>query len=884
VNKAHESPNTGKSRFSPNPRRRSRWLRALAGSCLAIALTSGPALASSATTTAATAPPFCLAALAGNGQVRLGWFPRAPENDLVIRYSTGREFATSTVATSDPVQGLKNKSPYFFWLAAGPNHEVLASNMVMAVPMPNPPAPTSFCLGAVAGNGEVRLKWFPPAPATGLAIYDGADTNSSNAGRVADAIGTSAQVDTLADKTPLVNGTTYYFWLGQEGVINSPNAAVDTGPQVMSNMASATPVGPPGQPSGVTATPGNGQATLSWTAPGSDGGAPISGYDLHQGTSSGGETSESPVSGTSTTVTGLANGTTYFFTVTAANAVGQGPASQEVSATPATVPGEPVGLTATPGDSHVTLSWSAPGSDGGAAISQYIVRDGTSSGRESDAPVSGSPVTGTSTTVTGLNNGTTYYFKVYAVNRVGGGQTSAEVPATPAAAPGAPVKLTALPGNGQVTLSWEPPVANGGLKITGYRLYAGTSPDFSGKAPLLPLTGTAATVTNLVNGTTYYFKVTTTNGTGEGPGSETEAVPVTTPGAPTNLTATSGKSQATLSWSAPVSNGGTGIISYIVSEGTSPGGETGAKISGSPASGSSTTVTGLHSGTTYYFTVAARNAAGLSGQSNEASAALPPIVIHTPTSPAATSNAANHSSGPTESSGPTQPGGSIQSSVDAQSTSSAPILVQTPPTGLTATPGNAMVHLSWLPPLPDGGPPLTGYKLYYSKDPGLRSSTLLGSPSGTGGIESNVSSLVNGTVYYFVVTAVNAAGHEGPASTEVSAEPNGPPPMVQVGLGTPLVPTQVTALLAAVATLIAAGVFTLVARHRRRVRPRGKHSLGRGRKHPGQQPAAAGDVRAVPSAARPPTVSIRETGPQPTRTVRLERHPGVAITTIREKP
>ena len=132
------------------------------------------------------------------------------------------------------------------------------------------------------------------------------------------------------------------------------------------------------------------------------------------------------------------------------------------------------------------------------------------------------------------HNGTTYYFTVDCgqLRRPGSGVGRGTGHSGGGA--GGSGKLTALPGNGQVTLSWDPPVASGGLKITGYRLYAGTSPDFSGKAPLLPLTGTAATVTNLVNGTTYYFKVTTINGTGEGPGSETEAVPVTTPGRPPN--------------------------------------------------------------------------------------------------------------------------------------------------------------------------------------------------------------------------------------------------------------------------------------------------------------------------------------------------------------
>ena len=188
-------------------------------------------------------------------------------------------------------------------------------------------------------------------------------------------------------------------------------------------MASATPAAKPGAPAGLTATPGDSQVTLSWAAPASDGGAPISDYNVYQGTSPGSETgapvSGSPVTATSTTVTGLANGTTYYFKVAAVNGIGQGPASAEVSAVPVTRPDPATGLTATPGDSQVTLSWAAPASDGGAPISDYNVYQGTSPGSETGAPVGGSPVTATSTTVTGLANGTTYYFKVAAVNGVG---------------------------------------------------------------------------------------------------------------------------------------------------------------------------------------------------------------------------------------------------------------------------------------------------------------------------------------------------------------------------------------------------------------------------------------------------------------------------------
>ena len=143
------------------------------------------------------------------------------------------------------------------------------------------------------------------------------------------------------------------------------------------------------------------------------------------------------VAGTAATVKSLSNGTTYSFKVTAVDKAGEGPASGAASATPAaavTKPGAPNGLTASPGNGKVTLSWKAPGSNGGAGISGYEIYRGTSPGGESGTPVNASLVAGTSYTVTGVTNGTTYYFTVAAVNKakLPGGK-SGEASATPAA-------------------------------------------------------------------------------------------------------------------------------------------------------------------------------------------------------------------------------------------------------------------------------------------------------------------------------------------------------------------------------------------------------------------------------------------------------------------
>src|ERR1035441_4411681 len=84
----------------------------------------------------------------------------------------------------------------------------------------------------------------------------------------------------------------------------------------------------------------------------------------------------------------------------------------------------------------VTLSWTAPSSNGGSTITGYDVYEGTTPGGESTTPVNGTTLIGaTSYTVGGLTNGTHYYFDVQAVNSVGSSVASNEASATPTSTP-----------------------------------------------------------------------------------------------------------------------------------------------------------------------------------------------------------------------------------------------------------------------------------------------------------------------------------------------------------------------------------------------------------------------------------------------------------------
>jgi titin len=155
-------------------------------------------------------------------------------------------------------------------------------------------------------------------------------------------------------------------------------------------------------------------------------------YSIYAGTTPGGESATALVTGitgTSAVVTGLTNGIAYYFVVVASNVGGSASASNEASASPLARLGAPQNLTAAAGDGQVTLSWTAV-----SGASEYNIYQSTSAGAETTTPTL-VVVSGADITVSGLANGTTYFFEVAAVNASGAGTPSAEMSATPEKAP-----------------------------------------------------------------------------------------------------------------------------------------------------------------------------------------------------------------------------------------------------------------------------------------------------------------------------------------------------------------------------------------------------------------------------------------------------------------
>jgi parallel beta-helix repeat protein len=178
--------------------------------------------------------------------------------------------------------------------------------------------------------------------------------------------------------------------------------------------------------------------------------------------------------------------------------------------------------------------------------------------------------------------------------------------------PSAPQNLTAVAGDGKVTLSWQSPARDGGSPITNYKIYR--------NGTLLATIGTNTSYVdyNVVNCVTYTYKVSAVNSAGEGPFSnEVTAIPYTVPSAPQNLVATAGNQEVSLSWQPPADNGGSPITGYKIYYGTSTDNYTKNITVGNVTR---YTITGLTNGQEYYFVVSAINGVGEGPKSNEASA------------------------------------------------------------------------------------------------------------------------------------------------------------------------------------------------------------------------------------------------------------------------
>lgn len=400
-----------------------------------------------------------------------------------------------------------------------------------------PSAPQN--LSATPGHGAVTLAWEAPANSGGSAISGYEYRHAEGASVPDETAWTSAGTAFTATVGSLTNGTAYAF------EVRAVNSAGEGGAAALTATPSAMATAP-GAPQNLSATPGDGEVTLTWVAPESNGGATIDRYEYRhaEGASVPAATAwTSAGTALTATVSSLNNGTAYAFEVRAVNNAGDGDAASATAAPAAavTAPDVPRELTAAPGDRKVTLKWQAPASDGGLAIDRYEYRytlvgsltlnaAGNTTGNTTPAGKDWTSV-GTDRTVTtnSLANGTKYAFEVRAVNGAGPGG-AARTTVLPATEPDAPRDFRAIPGDGRVTLRWKAPVDDGGSAVFLYlyRYAAGPSVP-SGTAWKSVQNALTVAIDGLANGAQYAFELRAVNRAGTSDPATATATPLAPP-------------------------------------------------------------------------------------------------------------------------------------------------------------------------------------------------------------------------------------------------------------------------------------------------------------------------------------------------------------------
>jgi len=220
-------------------------------------------------------------------------------------------------------------------------------------------------------------------------------------------------------QTGLTNGATYYYVV----------TAVNNGGEESAPSSKVSATLPLPTLTGVTATPGNGQVTISWTAV-----LGATSYNIYWSTTPGVTIANgAKITGAASPYvqSGLTNGATYYYVVTAVDGNGESTPSTQVSAIPsaAPTPAAPTGVTATQGNGQVTIAWTTV-----SGATSYNIYWSTASGVTA---ANGAKITGATSPYlqSGLINNTTYYYVVTAVNGNGESTPSSQVSATPSIAP-----------------------------------------------------------------------------------------------------------------------------------------------------------------------------------------------------------------------------------------------------------------------------------------------------------------------------------------------------------------------------------------------------------------------------------------------------------------
>ncbi|CAN7145333.1 fibronectin type III domain-containing protein [Microbacterium sp. LjRoot45] len=574
-----------------------------------------------------------------------------------------------------------------------------ASAPVAATPASAPQQPT---VTSVVRSDRTLTASITPG-ADGGSVVTSWEYSTDGGATWATASGTALPLDITAPSADtgvrLVNGQGYSLQ------VRAVNAA---GVSPESNIVTVAPASAPPRPS-VSLTAGDSSVSVSYALSG-DGGSPVTRVEY----SLDGDTwVDAATLSTAFALTGLTNGTPVNVQVRAINAIGTGQASVVATATPRTVPGAPTAVAAASNTGSLDVSWTAPTSNGGSAVTGYTARayaDATAT------TVIASCVTSTtSCTITGLTNGTSYYVDVVAANVAGSGPASApRTTGTPLVRPSAPTITSVTAGDQRLSVAFTAGAA-GDRSITRYQYTTdngATWTDAVGTSSPLVLTG-------LTNGTTYSVKIRAVSAAGAGAASNAgSGKPIGYPGVPGDITATGASGSIVVAWSPADANGGT-IQSYTATAFTAAAG--GSTVQSCTTSTTTCTITGLTNGTTYYVSVQTLTTGGLYSERSDPRVAVAPGTV---------------------------PGA---------------------PTAVAATAGNGSATVSWTAPASTGSTTISGYQVFCSADGAAF--VACGTATGT---STTVTGLSNGVEYTFRVAARNASGYGAQSASSNTVRPIAP--------------------------------------------------------------------------------------------------------------
>jgi RHS repeat-associated protein len=686
--------------------------------------------------TSATLPgaPTDLSAFAGNGQVGLGWNAPSSNGGAAItnyRVFRGTNSSNTLIVTSGGCAnlgvalgctdtGLTNGQSYYYIVSAVNSvGQGAPSNGVTATPVAPVQAPSISGLSPssyAASNSNQTM------------TINGSNFQSGATVTFHDPQGNSyVRTPTFVSSSQLSHAFNNDSDVGTWTVfVTNPNAQTSN----TLSFTVTTSATLPGAPTDLSAFAGNGQVGLGWNAPSSNGGAAITNYRVFRGTNSsntlivtsGGCANLGVALGC--TDTGLTNGQSYYYIVSAVNSVGQGAPSNGVTATPVAPVQAPSISGLSPSsyaasNSNQTMTINGSNFQSGATVTFHdpqgnsYVRTPTfvSSSQLSHAFNNDSDVGTWTVFVTNPNAQTS--------------NTLSFTVTTSATLPGAPTDLSAFAGNGQVGLGWNAPSSNGGAAITNYRVFRGTN---SSNTLIVTSGGCAnlgvalgCTDTGLTNGQSYYYIVSAVNSVGQGaPSNGVTATPV----APVQAPSISGLSPS----------------SYAASNSNQT-----MTINGSNFQSGATVTFHDPQGNSYVRTPAFVSSSQLSHAfNNDSDVGTWTVFVTNPN--AQTSNTLSF----TVTTSATLPGA---------------------PTDLSAFAGNGQVGLGWNAPSSNGGAAITNYRVFRGTN---SSNTLIVTSGGCANLGVALgctdTGLTNGQSYYYIVSAVNSVG-QGAPSNGVTATP-----------------------------------------------------------------------------------------------------------------